>query len=365
MIRGMLGKCYATAKWVYHQRLRGVPLASILFLDLPRRVLSSVYRSIAGVVNLHVLHRLFNRSAFFTFQGSHKLRMGDHFYIIVMPNTLHFLQACLRLIPSHVSVFLILNGAHKWELDYLRKTKTEFPVFVLRLLPYSYLPHGTVLSMLFEGNQKNFGIIDSDLFIFDVRLFEQLSFQKSEFVLGAFEVVNKRLNLCFPSTHFMFFNVPIIKRIITEHGIDASETRKIPPHLREKLSKLGLGHVNFLKSYLNYYDTFNLIIAVALSENLSSRILNFEPGRVVHIGKTSYYHSGRVGLDLRYLFVAYLSLRLLETPFNRPLQSRYRGLFPPFARPEEVLVQFPESYEARKLIQDADTLVERLHEQAV
>ena len=288
--------------------------------------------------------------------------MGDHFYIIVMPNTLHFLNACLRLIPTHVSVFVILNGVRKWELNYLRKSKPELPVFVLRLLPFSYLPHGTVLSMLFEGNRKNFGIIDSDLFLLDDRLFEQLSFQKREFVLGAFEIVNKRLNLRFPSTHFMFFNVPIVKRIITEYGIDASETRKIPHHLREKLSKLGLGHVNFLKDYLKYYDTFNLITAVALSDNLSSRILNYKAGGVIHIGKTSHYHSGRVGLDLRYLFVVYLSLCLLETPFNLRLRSRYDGLFPPFTRPEEVLVRFPESSEARKLIQNANMLMERLQE---
>lgn len=314
----------------------------------------------AKMVNLYALHRSLNTPAFATFQSDHSAQMGDHFYIIVTPNTLHFLQACLELIPSRISVFLILNGARKWERDYLRQTKPEFPAFALRLLPYSYLPHGTVLSMLFEGNDKNFGVIDSDLFVFDAGLFEQLSFRNSEFVLGVFEVVNRRLNLRFPSTHFLFFNVPIIKRIIDKYGVDASETRKIPPHLRQKLSKLGLGQVNFLKSHLNYYDTFNLINAIAISDNLSCRFLQFEPGGVVHIGKTSYYHSGRVGLDVRYLLVAYLSLRLLETSYNRSLQSRYRGLFPPFARSEEVLEQFSESVEARKLIQEADALVQRL-----
>ncbi len=365
VIRELLSKCGAATTWIRHQRRRGVPLARVLFLDFPTRALFSAYRRIAGVLNLYVLHRLVNTAAFARFQGDHDTRTGGHFYIIVMPNTLHFLRASLSLLPSHVSVFLISNGARRWEQDYLRTMEPERPVFTLRLLPRSHLPHGTVLSMLFEGNQKNFGIIDSDLFIFDARLFEQLNFQGNEFVLGVFEVANRRLNLRFPSTHFMFFNVPIVKRIIDEYGIDASETKNVPSRLRGKLSMLGLGKKNFLKSHLNYYDTFNLINAVAIGENLSFRTLNFEAGDVVHVGKTSYYHSGRVGLDERYLFVAYVSLRLLEIPFNRPLQSRYRLLFPPFRRPEEVLEQFPESPAARKLIEDADALVERLQDPAV
>jgi hypothetical protein len=39
--------------------------------------------------------------------------------MIVMPNTLHFLNPCLTRIPDDVNLVLILNGTKRWEEKYL------------------------------------------------------------------------------------------------------------------------------------------------------------------------------------------------------------------------------------------------------
>ncbi len=131
-----------------------------------------------------------------------------------MPNILHFLKPSLKLIPKNVNIFLILNGTRSWEEKYLRGNYAYYPIFKLTTFPYSSLSHGSILNLLIESNQSNFGIMDHDLYIFNKEIFNKLIFNKDECVIGAFKLTNEKAALTFPTTQFMFFNVSLIKKIM-------------------------------------------------------------------------------------------------------------------------------------------------------
>lgn len=204
-----------------------------------------------------------------------------------MPNVLHFLIPCLKLIPKNKNIFLILNGTRSWEEKYLRENYAYYPIFKLITFPHSSLSHGTLLNLLIENNQSNFGIMDHDLYIFNKEIFDKLIFNKDECVIGAFKLMNKKSALTFPTTNFMFLNVSLIKKIMVKYKIGAQIYTKIPSRLKNKLSTINLGYNNFLKDYLYYFDTFNMILAMAFYEKLSVKILKLNDKDLCHIGGTS------------------------------------------------------------------------------
>jgi len=278
--------------------------------------------------------------------------LGDHFYIIVMPNILHFLSPCLELIPKNIRVFLILNGVRSWEEEYIGDHYPDYPAFRLMTFPYSSLSHGAVLNLLISSNESDFGIVDHDLYVFNENVFRELRFGQDECVIGLFELTNRRSGLSFPTTHFMFFNIDLVKRIMLKYRIGAHQYRRIPSHLREQLARLDLGYHNFLKDYLSYFDTFNLILAMAFYEGLSAKVLDLEHGDVHHFGGTSY------GTDS--LYSIYVNMRLLEMPQHRLLKEKYRSRLSRFSTSREIIRLFPRtSYSFRSML-EVDALMERL-----
>ena len=45
-------------------------------------------------------------------------------------------------------------------------------------------------------------------------MFDELSFQADECVIGAFKLENEKAGLTFPTTHFMFFNIDLLKKLM-------------------------------------------------------------------------------------------------------------------------------------------------------
>ena len=204
-------RCRALRSWVRKEREKGVSLSRIVLLHLPRKLVSRWYSRGAAWVNEFLINRAFNVSRFRDFQDLHRGDLGDHFYVVVMPNILHFLKPCLALVPKKIRVFLILNGTRGWEEEYIRDHYPEYPAFSLITFPCSSLSHGVVLNLLIRNNPSNFGIIDHDLYLFDKGVFDRLEFGKDECVIGLFEIVNRRSGLSFSTTHFMFLNVDLVR----------------------------------------------------------------------------------------------------------------------------------------------------------
>jgi hypothetical protein len=259
-----------------------------------------------------------------------------------MPDTLHFLNPCLRLIPPDVNIVLILNGIHKWEENYLRKYYRQYPQFKLIACPVSSLSHGSVLTLLLTSNQTNFGIIDHDFYCFNKDVFNQLSFNAKECVIGAIKFTNPKSQLDFPATHFLFFNITLIKKIMQKYHISAHIYKRITLRLKDKLITLKLGNHNFLKPHLSYFDTFNLILAMAFYEELSARILNLTTNDMYHIGGGTCH----VGQDA---YLNYISLRFLELSHNRDLMSRYTSLI---AKRGSIYKNFLKSFSQKAQLSD-------------
>lgn len=289
------------------------------------------------LINNSLLNKLSNYPRFAQFQQQQCHLLGGHFYIIIVPDTLHLLNPCLKLIPKSVRVFLILNGAQKWEEEYIQKEYPNQPIFKLSTFPGSSLSHGTVLTLLLKQNEKNFGIIDHDLYVFNKKVFEDLDFEPNECVIGAFQIKNERAELIFPTTHFMFFNTPLIRGLMDKYHVDATVYRWIPSKIKPLLAKMNLGYHNYLKSYATVFDTFNLIQALAFYEGFSAKFVNYA-SELWHVGGASYIKNSA--------YLNYIQLKFLEIPINSKLLPEYSKLL---AQKENIQNLMEESYYNKSL----------------
>ena len=340
-------------QWILLEKYRGKSLTRILFFSLPSRTVLKLYALIAGFINNHFLANLFNSKRFQEFNNFHQEKLGNHFYVIVMPNILPYLVPCLNLIPEKINLFLILNGTDHWEDSFLREYHNNIPIFKLKLLPNSSLSHGRLLNLLLTHNQYNFGIIDHDLYIFNKDIFNQLQFKSDEFIIGIYKIINTNSQLTFPTTHFLFFNITPIKNIMLNYKIGAQKYRIIPSRLKDKLATLNLGYHNFLKEYLNYFDTLNLIMAMAFYEKLSAKIFELSHFKdIYHLGGTSH------GPDN--LYRTYITLKFLEMSQNQLLREKYSSHFSSFDSSRDMVNVFPDNINSRNFIRQTDQLVEKL-----
>lgn len=322
-------------EWLRKERQKGQSSYQTVFFGLPKMLALRSYRLFAAGINASPLNYHNNLVNFTRFQHRHHRALGGHFYIIVLPGTLHFLMPCLELLPANLSVFLILNGTQEWENAYLKQKFSNRPSFKLATLPHSSLAHGRVLNLLLENNHQNFGILDHDLYIFSAHVFDQLALNYNQYALGAFELSNKKAGISFPTTHFLYFNTRLVKKIMHKYRIDARQYKRILPHLEEDLSKMNLGRHNYLKEYLNYFDTMNLIMAMAHHEGMAAGTLKSSVEEIYHIGGTSY------GSDS--IYATYLNLKLLELPVNGGLKEKHSNLCANFKSSSDVLAKIPDS----------------------
>ena len=236
-----------------------------------------------------------NEARFRDFQKQHWGRLNNHFYIIVVPKTLDMLECCLTLLPRNLRLFLILNGLHPWEQEFVNRVYRNIPKFILETNNRPIL-HDRVLDLLMECNHFNFGIIDQDCFVLDGRFFSRLQIADNEFAISPFSSLNRKSNITFPRTFFLLFNTSVIHHIRRQYNLSFKRCWTIPSRLEAQLMDLNLGYHNFPHDSLNYFDNFQLIWAVALHQGFSfgagpSRrtLLGRRPSRIIHIGATSRY----------------------------------------------------------------------------
>ncbi len=340
-------------EWIILEKYRGKSISKIFLLSLPLKSLFKLYALIASFINNYFLINVFNSQRFQEFQNLHQERLGNHFYVIVMPNILPYLALCLNLIPKNINLFLILNGTDKWEDTFLKDFYKNIPFFKLHLLPHSSLSHGRLLNLLLTHNQYNFGIIDHDLYIFNKDIFNQLKFKSDEFIIGIYKITNTLSQHTFPTTHFLFFNVRIIKNIMLKYNIGAQKYRIIPFRLKKKLATLNLGYHNFLKEYLNYFDTLNLIMAMAFYNKFIAKIIESN-----HF--TDAYHLGATSHGPDNLYRTYRTLKFLELPQNHFLREKYSRRFANFGSAEDMIKLFPINKGTINFIHQTDQLIEKL-----
>jgi len=339
---------------------RGHSAFEALFLVLPRAVVLKAYAKFAQSVNGRILNRLMNEGRLrqFNAQHPHAPDSGSHFFVIVMPDTLHFLLPCLRLIPRHVRVSLLYNGAQAWERRYLRQTFPEMSGIRLWTLPRSSLAHGDVLSLLLRTSPENFAVLDHDLYVFDPSIFENLTLGPKECMRAIYREVNPRTGITYPLTYFLVLNAASLRAIMTRFDVDARLYREAPRQTRRVLEGIGLGQRTYLKDYHSFFDTLHVLLALAYANGEHvGYIEGHDESDVIHIGGTS----GGSYLT-KDLFQIYARIRFLEHASCPMLRSKYAKLYSRFTSSEQVRGLLSQTSEADLAVMD--NLMARLGQQA-
>ena len=302
----MLGR---VRSWVSHRRRRGESLSRTLLVHAPARA--------ARIVSDAAYRRYFPKQLgpeWTRFLSTITAPSERPYLVIAVPDTLHTLLPCILLAKRHVRLAVLGNGLRRWEADLVRRQAPFF--YEVPAVRGTMVPHGVVLTLLIQSIEGGFGLHDPDLFVFRPGLYSELEPRDGEVAVGAYAVINQKTSLVFPTTHLLALDGAELRRICTKYGINADVYPRTPQHMREPLSRIGLGDHNPPKAYLGYYDALNLVWAAAILEGARFRIVSSPTSDdLVHIGGISY---DRANDRLRYVHARFLGL-----PLARSFQEAY------------------------------------------
>jgi len=324
--------------------------AAPVYWHLLQAVSLRAYRKLAYAVNDLVLQRWITPRRFVRFQDGIASQLGGHFYVIVMPHTLHFLLPCLALVARDVRVVLLLNGAADWEAKLLRQRWPGMPQFRVATLPCSSVGHGAMINLLLRHNERDFGLLDHDLYLFDRKVLAQLRFSDEEFLLCLLSDASG--GWTYPLTHFLYFRIGVFARLMKDYQTGAQIYRKLPPLARGQLLSLGLHEGRPMKAYHDFFDTLHVLIALAYAEGMR---VNQVDADVYHLGGTSI--GTQHTKDLMQLYIHLCFLELVAEPL---LQQRYASFAAPFKTAAELRPRLQEDPELIPRLEILDRLLGRL-----
>lgn len=314
------------------------------------------YSALARHLNNFRIISTTNHRAFEAIQRNHAPVGGGHFYLILMPGTLHFVVPCLSLLPARMRVIVMANGAAEWERRYLARTFPQYPIFELFTFPGSSLSHGTVLTLLLALNEHPFGILDHDCYVFDASIFGDLGFGERDCLVAAFGNTAASLGIPYPETYFLYFNSTLLRPIMRRYGVDARAYRKLPRRAQDTLATIGVRDGVYLKEYHDYFDTLHVLLLLALTDGLTVRFLqSVDADSITHLGSTS---SGVA--HTKDLMHSYVQLRFMELLSDVRVRQLYRRRTHPFRAASEVRSLIPRAPEAVAKMNAVDALIRRL-----
>ncbi|MFO1321096.1 MAG: hypothetical protein U1F52_15900 [Burkholderiales bacterium] len=356
----MLGRLMADVRrlvWLVRvMRRRGYSLPAIVACHVPVTVAGRAYGKLARTLNARGPLRAINRARFAAFQDAHRDRLGGHYYVIVMPGTLHFLRPCLDRLPGHLAVFLVSNGARPWERARLRAEYAHLPMAVLATLPGSSLVHGDAINLMLDHNASDFGILDHDLYLFDPAIFERARPAADECAFALFSEVSRRTGRRYPETYFLHFNRAVLRALSDRYGIDARLYRRAPPRAAARLASLGRPESLLRKDTQDFLDTLQLLFALAEVDGVPVRIdTAADDADAVHVGGTS------MGTHrTKELAQLYVHRRFIDLAGDAEITRRYAHVTEPLATAAEIRARMHPSLEEWRIADRVDRLIERL-----
>lgn len=346
---------YRIKLFVKQSHRNGLSLTYILAIHLPRLFLVLAYNKFAKALNDRVISPVCNLWLMRRFHRQHVDNKEGHYYVIVMPNTLHYLIPCLQLIPDDIPTYLIFNGAKRWEREKLTKMFAKRAAIKLLTLPFSSVNHGPVINLLFTVNQHNFGIIDHDLYVFDKTLLQQRSFANNQSMRAVFKGVNPITGMEYPHTFWLFFHCSAVKKIMQHFDVDARIYYEVDPLVNQSLATVGLTKGVFIKEYMNYFDTLHVVLGLSYAQDLEVDYVDTE--QVFHLGGTSM--GSQYSKDLLHM---YMSMRFLEHLNDVSISSRYMRFLKPFSDSEQIWNTLDKNEETRHMRITLDNIIEKFNE---
>jgi hypothetical protein len=337
-------------------RQRGRSFAAALLWQLPVATALRAWRRVAQAANARWLNQPLNAARFAAYQQQLPPSDQPRAYVIVMPHTLHFLLPCVALLHGHAPLVLLANGAKAWELALLRQRLPAAPMFKLRTLLGTSLPHGDVVSLLLAHHRGDFLLVDHDAYVFDPTLLPKLRPVGRECLVAAFSQASQTTGQAYPLTHLLGFNAEALRRLMHRHGVDARLYRRAPAGLDDLLASVGLGPGRYFKDYQQFHDTLHVLLGVALAEGWHWRMeTTVGPSAVMHVGGTSIgsHHT-------KHLFALYIHLRFIELLDDPLIRQRYAFLTQPLRSAAEALHRRSPHDPTWQTLPVVDALMQRL-----
>jgi len=329
----------------------GVPKSKVLVWELPRMILWRAYNRIASILYAFIDQQQWLDKDLKSELDRHASGDQPIFYVIVVPNVLHFFIPAIRLVQHHIKLVFILNGIVSIEEHTVRKEFPDVPVIRLWTIPKSSWPHGHLLNLLLRNSEVDFGILDHDFFLFDASILDQLHFNNDEFAICGTTWRNKHTGKQFPGTHLLYIRAATIRDIMLRYRVGSQLYKKIPGNVESVLISMGLSLDNPPKEYQSFFDSFLLLSALAIHEGYRIQNLALTASSYVHIGGTSIGLQSTKDATHRYISAQFLSLLS-----NTAVYSYYR----------QRGVETAESVQKLRLVIDpkilgqADTLIKRI-----
>lgn len=296
-----------------------------LFWELPQLLSQRGYQSLVVRLYAFINDRQLADARLGASIQTLKRNGRPRFYVIAVPQMMHFLVPSVRLVEQSVDVVFVLNGIEQIEEDLLRRRFPDAGFVRVATLPGSIWPHGHLLSLLLRNSPIDFGILDHDFYLFNSGAIACLQFAGDEFAITATAWRNKSSGLDFPLTHLLYLRVDKLKDLMAQSGVDARLYKSVPKGVRDSVAAMGFSAAHPPKEYQSFFDSFLLLSTLAVQQGLKVRTLDIDKGGWEHVGGTSM--GAQVTKDTVHHYVSCRFLDLLSEPQIAEAYRR-RGMAP-------------------------------------
>jgi len=220
------------------------------------------------------------------------------------------------------------------------------------------------MDFLFRNIAEPFGIIDSDCFVFTPEVFEKITtLQDNAFVNAFFQ--NTKGFITLPETFLLFFNTPLIQKVIEEYNVRCEETEysRLDEKTRTKLGGIGIDERHYPDGR-DFFDTMHVLFSLGIAENyhinyvdekLTSRPIERDAYHVggVTIRSKASFKSLNETWKIRRVYFWSKALELSGAEVIQRYQQEYGKV-----DPELLLLEHPE--ETRKIGNDFFVMIDRI-----
>ncbi len=211
------------------------------------------------------------------------------FFVIIMPASIHVALLSINKIKDVGHIVLVGNGLSAAEKKWIVRNVKGYPL----VSSCEKLHHHQVINVLLSVWKVNFGILDYDCFVMDENIIYRMTeLSGDEIVSSPYLLENKGLNIKFPETFLLYFQIKKIKFLMDKYKIDSRIYfwRMLKPSVLKALEQLGITKLNMPEPQKDYFDTLKLIFLMAIKEGMSFKFVadytdsHGEPETVYHIG---------------------------------------------------------------------------------
>ena len=223
------------------------------------------------------------------------------FYIFFSHGMLLWLKKMKEFIPQSLNTVYIAAAMNHYEKSWINE-HINCPVFFAESLNSDQ----QIWNWLILANEKDFGWIDIDCYVFNPKLFLEITHYQSDCIFNCFWSSNTNRNYIMPHTFFVYININAIKAVrkafpgllpcIYSYGPDSENSIQISSEYAHNIQTLvPIGEYlvpEDASNSLPFFDTlyFFTLHSILLGYKVNSiRSLPLISYEAAHIGNSSYF----------------------------------------------------------------------------